>query len=239
MHLVRYALYASSLCLLPLTSFSFTLQHEAIPVQFGAFFPSSGTAQDVNIQGLIGNHYTIKNKSSSNGLFGIGYYVSGLDTDKVHMSYGIDGYYFGTTTVTGFIVQEKLFTNLAYGYHIRNIPIYVAAKGIIKNNNSKYNVTFDAGIGPNFMRTSRYTESALNSFTIPANSFSSRDNVAFSVMAGVGARLNNVFGNAPLECGYRFFYLGQGHLNSNNNQILNNLKTGNNYANAVICSLSV
>ena len=58
-------------------------------------------------------------------------------------------------------------------------------------------------------------------------------------MAGIGLRLNNIFDKAPLECGYRFFYLGQGQLKMNDNQLLNTVKTGNTYANAIICSVTV
>jgi len=74
---------------------------------------------------------------------------------------------------------------------------------------------------------------------VPDNAFSSHNNVTFTAMAGVGLKLNNIFGRAPLECGYRFFYLGQGDLSKNTDQLLNTLKTGNNYANALICSVIV
>ena len=52
-------------------------------------------------------------------------------------------------------------------------------------------------------------------------------------------KLNHIFGEAPLECGYRFFYLGQGDFNVLTNQVLTTLNTGTAYANAVICSITV
>lgn len=181
----------------------------------------------------------MSNHSSSNGLFGLGYYIAGLDKKQFKLFYGINGFYLAGTAVNGTIIQEDEFTNLNYSYRVQHIPIYFGAKAIIKNTNPKYNATVDAGIGPNFMRVYNYTESPLNDYTIPSNGFASHTNVAFSAMAGVGLRLNQVFGQAPLECGYRFFYLGQGQLSINNNQLLNNVKTSNVFGNALLCSITV
>lgn len=224
---------------LPLSCFAFNFKHGTVDVQFGGFTASQGKAQNINIQSLIGNIYTVSNNSQWNGLFGIGYFIDGLDKDLYHLSYGINGYYLGKTSVSGVIYQEHLFANLMYGYTIQNSPIYIAAKALVKNNSEKYNFILDAGIGPNLMKTSHYMETPLNTFTLPDNGFAAHSNVAFSAMAGVGLRLNNVFGKAPLECGYHFFYLGQGQLAINNNQILNTIKTGNNYANAISCGIAV
>ena len=69
--------------------------------------------------------------------------------------------------------------------------------------------------------------------------YSGRTTAAFSAMAGVGIQMNNVFGHAPLECGYRFFYLGQGNFNKLSNQLINTLSTGNSYANALLCTLTI
>ena len=229
-----------ALCLfLPLPSMAFDIRHGSIPIQLGGLISSQGKAQNLNIQGLVGNQYTVNNNNQGNGLFGIGYYIKGLDKDRFQLSYGVNGFYLGATSVIGTIVQEHLFTNLAYNYKIQQVPIYLAAKGTVKNNSEKYNVTFDAGIGPNFMRTSGYKEIPLNGYTLPDNALGAHNNVAFTAMAGVGLRLNKIFGQAPLECGYRFFYLGQGELQANNNQLLNAIKTGNTYANAIMCSVIV
>lgn len=232
---------AFSCCLLhPLVSSALDLKHGTIPVQVGFFAPNQGQSQNVDIQGLIGNQYTVNHNQGTNGLVGVGYFVDGLEKDRVQLSYGLNGYYFGPASVTGTIIQEHLFTNLAYRYQIQNTPIYFAAKAKVKNNSEKYNIIFDAGIGPNFMRTSQYTEASLTDYSVAAsNSFASKNNVAFTAMGGVGLRLNNVFGKAPVECGYRFFYLGQGRLGINNNQILNAIKTGDTYANALVCSVNV
>ena len=58
-------------------------------------------------------------------------------------------------------------------------------------------------------------------------------------MAGIGLRVNHVLGDIPLECGYRFFYLGQGELNSANSQIPHHLKTGNSYAQGIVCGIAI
>ncbi len=225
---------------LPVASHAFSLKHGMVPVQFGFFGASQGVAQDINIQGLIGNQYSSNNHQGTSGLFGTGYFVDTLERDRFQLAAGINGYYFGKTGVSGTIAQEHLFTNLNYHYTIQNTPVYLAAKARVKNSNDKYNIIVDAGIGPNFMRTANYTETPLTSYSLPDNNaFPDKTSTTLSVMAGAGLRMNNVFGKLPLECGYRFFYFGQGQFNTGNNQILNALKTGNTYANAVVCSVNV
>ena len=230
-------------CLVPL-SFSlhaFDFRHGVVPVQLGLFGSSQGKAQNINIQGLIGDKFTttVNNNNNTNGLFGIGYYVNGMEQDHFNLMYGLNGFYLGNTSVSGTIMQEHLFENLAYHYRIQHVPVYLAAKAKIKNTNEKYNIIVDAGIGPNFMQTNGYKDSSLDEITLPDHAFKGQNNVAFTVTAGIGLRLNNLLGKAPIECGYRFFYLGQGELLQRTNQILNTLKTGNNYANAVVCAVTV
>lgn len=223
----------------PMSCSALNIKDGEIPIQVGVFTSSPGTTQNINIQDLIGNNYTVDNHHSTNALFGIGYFIKGQDNNLHQLMFGINGFYFGNSSVRGNIVQEHLFTNLNYHYTIRHLPVYLAAKAKIKNESNKYNVTLDAGIGPNFMKTSHYGESSLNGYTIPDNAFLGHNDSVFSAMAGIGLRLNNVLGKFPLECGYRFFYLGQGQLDTNNNQILNRIKTGDTYANALLCSVVV
>ena len=221
---------------------SFNLKHGHTIVQLGYYWSAQGKNQDININSLVGNQYVdanVNNHSPSNGLFGIGYFVDGLEKDRFQLSYGINAFYLAGTPVTGSIVQEHSFTNLSYSYDIQHIPLYFAAKAKVKTNSEKYNITFDAGIGPNFMRTSQYNETPLTTYTIPDNAFAAHNNVAFTATAGVGLRLNDIFGRSPLECGYRFFYLGQGQLAMNNDQLLNTIKTGNTFGNAIVCSVTV
>ncbi|KTD44631.1 Uncharacterised protein [Legionella quateirensis] len=42
-------------------------------------------------------------------------------------------------------------------------------------------------------------------------------------MAGVGFRINHVLGKIPLDCGYRYFYLGKGSFYKNNDEWLTTL----------------
>ena len=230
---------------LPFSVMAFDLnldwKHGSVPIQLGGFWSSQGQAQNININGLIGNQYTanVNHHNQANGLFGTGYYINGLDRDRFQLAYGINAYYLAKTSVAGSITQEHTYTNLNYSYNIENFPVYLAAKAIVKTNNDKYNVTFDAGIGPNFMRASGYNETPLNNYTIPDNAFAAHTSTTFTANIGAGIRLNNIFGKAPLECGYRFFYLGQGQLSENNNQLLNTIKTGDVYANAIMCAVTI
>lgn len=89
------------------------------------------------------------------------------------------------------------------------------------------------------MRADGFQEHSLDGITIPDNIFSSHTSTVFSATVGFGVKMKHVFGPAPLECGYRFFYLGQGNLEPSSNQVLNALNTGSVYANALICSITV
>ena len=219
----------------------FDLSHGHTVIQLGGFWASQGEAQDINIQGLVGNHYafTSNNHNQSNGLVGLGYYLDGFHYDHVQLNYGLNVFYLGPTSVSGDVIQEQLYSNLNYHYKIQHTPLYLDAKAIIKTNSERYNVTLDVGVGPNFMRTSNYSETPLDVYTIPDNAFSAHNNVAFTATAGLGFRLNNIFGEKPLECGYRFFYLGKGQLARNNDQLINTVVTGNTYANALLCSVTI
>lgn len=210
----------------------------SVPLQGGFFVASQGRAQDVEIEGLIGNHMVTDNSKIS-GLAGIGLYYNRAPQTRFQLSYGVNAFYLGQTSVKGDIVQDHLFTNLAYKYDIQNVPVYAAAKALIYTNNPTYNVTLDAGIGPNFLWTSGYRETPLNSYTLPDNAFRGASTTTFSATAGIGVRFNNLLGQMPVECGYRFFYLGQGNLAKNNDQLINTLNTGDTYANALVCSVTV
>jgi hypothetical protein len=210
-----------------------------VAIQAGGFWAHQGEAQDINVQGVIGNHYTVSNQNKGNALIGLGYYLDGFNRGNVQFAYGLNAFYLGATSVSGTIAREKLDTNLSYKYDIQHIPLYFDTKAIIKTKNSRYNVTLDAGIGPNFMRTQNYTETPLNNTTASDNGFASHNNVAFSATAGIGLQFNNIFKNTPVECGYRFFYLGQGKLAKNNSLLISDLQTGNTYANVLLCSITL
>ena len=233
------------LMLLPLTliaseGFAFHLDRGHASMQLGGYVSSEGKAQNIAIQGLIGNHYSVSKGKGSNGLVGFAYLLDGPETKLLHLAYGVDVFYFpGRVPVSGNITQEQLFTNLAYDYKVSSFPVYAEAKANLIGISTEYAVTFDVGIGPNFVNTSHYREHALSTFSLTGNTFSGKSSTTFSAMAGVGLKMNNAFGTAPLECGYRFFYLGQGELRKNTTRLVSTLTTGGMYANALICSLTV
>ncbi|MGQ3891206.1 hypothetical protein [Legionella sp. CNM-4043-24] len=220
-------------------AFSFALSEGKMPLQVGVFHASQGAEQHIDIKGLIGDQYTLTKKNENNLLLGLGYFINGPQQASWGLSYGIDAFYLARTSVQGQIIQENLFNNLSYQYKISNVPVYAAAKAEIKNGQDKYALTLDAGIGPNFINTSSYHENSLDGgITIPGNVFSGKSHTAFSAMGGVGIKINNLFGHLPFECGYRFFYLGEGRFNGQNSQLLSTLKTGNNYAQALVCAVT-
>jgi len=212
----------------------------SIPLQVGGFFASNQHhTQNINIQGLVGDQFSDKPHRPNNVLVGLGYYLNGYEATNYSLLYGLNAYYLARTRVQGSITQEQLFTNLAYSYSLTNYPLYVAAKALLKSD-TNYQGTIDLGIGPNFIRTNRFGESSLDGgITIPDHAFAGKTKTVFSATAGVGLRLNEAIGHTPLECGYRFYYLGKGSFRKLTNQLLNTLETNDNYANAVVCSVTI
>jgi hypothetical protein len=208
-------------------------------LQLGGYWSIQGRRQHIDIQDLIGDEFTLTHHNGSNGLVGLGYLIDGQERARFKMAYGVNAFYLARTRVAGQVIQENLFTNLAYQYKVTHYPVYAVAKSIIQTNLPNQSLTLDAGIGPNFMQANGFKESSLDGVTLPDSIFSSRTTTTFSATIGAGIRLNQVFGQAPLECGYRFFYLGQGHFNKKTSQVVNTLNTGADYANAVMCSITV
>lgn len=208
-------------------------------LQVGAFKAYQGRSQNIGIDSLIGDRFTVTDHTDQNILFGLGYFMDGISREKVNLSAGVNAFFLPYADVKGNVIQEDLFTNLSYRYSIINVPIYLAAKTLFVMND-KQSVTIDLGVGPNIISTSDFNENSLDGgVTLPDNIFSGKTSVAFSGTVGVGVRFNKVFGSSPLEVGYRFFYLGQGSFKKESSQVLTTLKTGNSYANAIVFSTSI
>lgn len=214
------------------------LKNGHVIFEAGTFRISTGKSQHINIQNLIGDTFTVSDHNDTNALFGLGYFVDGKNFRSVNMSYGVNAFYLAPTSVSGNVIQENLFTNLSYRYSVSNIPIYASAKAIINFNSPKYALVIDAGVGPNFMKVYGFHEDSLDGVTIPEHPFSANTKTNLSATLGMGLRFNQIFGTLSAECGYRFFYLGEGEFKINNSQVLNTLKTGTSYANAIQCSVS-
>ncbi len=224
----------------PTSRFSrFNPKNATFVFQAGAFSASQGNAQQIGITGLIGDRFTVTHDYGKNALLGLGYYVRAMDKSWFNMMYGLNAFYLAHTSVEGYVIQEGLFTNLSYRYSLTNYPIYAAIKTLLYTNNSRFNITLDLGMGPNIIKTRYFHEHSLDGVTLPDTIFSGETNVVWSATAGIGIKLNNIIARLPLEIGYRFFYLGQGHLDKQNDQVVNTLNTGNNYANALLISTSV
>lgn len=48
-------------------------------IQGGVFWPHQGATQTINVSNLVGEEYTLTNKSQENGLVGLGYYLNGFE----------------------------------------------------------------------------------------------------------------------------------------------------------------
>lgn len=208
-------------------------------MQLGGYWSSQGKAQHINILDTIGDDFSVSSKQDSNVAVGAGYFIDGAEKKYFQLSYGINIFYLAKTSVSGYVTQENLFSNLSYSYDVSHLPLLAVAKATINAQSPQYAFTVDLGIGPNFMRSSSFSEQAIDGMSIPEYPFSVHTTTTFSAMTGIGVKLNNLIGSTPLECGYKFFYLGQGHFSSNNSQVTNTLNTGNDYAHAVMCSITV
>jgi len=208
-------------------------------VQLGGYWSYQGQAQHINIESLIGDTFTVTRHSDSNGLVGAGYFIDGKDYKKFKLTYGVNAFYLPKTAVNGLVIQENLFTNLSYNYTMTHFPVYVSAKSIIETKYPNSSLIIDAGIGPNFINTKNFSERSLDGVTLPDHIFTGKSNTTFSATAGVAVRLDQILGTAPFECGYRFFYLGEGQFKALSNQVNNTLKTGGAYANAAVCSIII
>lgn len=204
----------------------------------GGYWSNQGAAQSASIATLTGDYFSVNKRASSNILFGLGYYIPGYEKGQFSLSYGLDFTYLAPTSVKGTVVQEQLYENLSYSYDVTHYPVYLAARGVLATSKPWLAFTFDAGLGPNFMKTSGFREQSLDGMTLPDNAYSGTTTTTFSAMVGAGLRLGEVLGHMPLDCGYRFFYLGRGHLSGNSDQITA-LTTGSSYANALVCTVTV
>lgn len=219
----------------------FKAKHLQFGFVAGGYVARQGSGQHIAISGLVGNFYSVTNHQVGGGLVGLRYYFKSLafDNDEYELQYSLSSYFFSHTSVLGYVTQENLFTNLRYQYQLSNIPTYLGLKLTKLFDESRYNATIDLGFGVNRLSTSLFYEQSLTSYSLPDLLFKGTDTYAFTMMTGLGLKLKNAFGTHPLECGYRFFYLGEGKLTSANVLVSDSLKTGLNYANVISCELSI
>ncbi|WP_019216576.1 hypothetical protein [Legionella tunisiensis] len=187
------------------SSYAFDFMQGQKVLQLGGYLSHSGKTQFIGIEDLIGDRFTVSKHHDGNLLVGLGYLFNHPLKETAQLSYGMNVFYLAKTYVKGQVIQEDLFENLAYKYGLTHLPIYAAAKASINNPANSYGITFDSGIGLNILTTSSFHEKSLDGITLPDHAFSGHSQAAFSAMAGFGLKINNVFGHAPLECGYRFF----------------------------------
>ena len=206
-------------------------------IQAGAFLIDK--AQSKNVSAFIGDRFNEDDSGNVNGLLGLGLYFNGAEGERVNFTYGINAFYLGKTSLRGGGVAA-LDPDLIWSYEhsLTNYPIYFGTKLDIGNkNNERYGFTMDFGLGPNIRVTNNAFQESLDGEVIRVNGDQTK--VVFSGMVGVGFRVSEVFGMAPLECGYRFFYLGKSDFSARTRQIVTSLDSGESYANALLCSVTI
>lgn len=87
--------------------------------------------------------------------------------------------------------------------------------------------------------TDKFSESSLSEYIAPDYIFTGSTGVSIAAMAGIGVEWSHFFGDHPLECGYRFMYIGPATLEATTPLVINELSTGNNYVNALMCTVSI
>jgi hypothetical protein len=208
-------------------------------LQLGGYWSAAGASQHINIQGLIGDDFTVVQSGGSNGLVGVGYFLKAPYGEAYQLRYGVNAFYLPSTSVTGHVVQESLYTNLSYRYNLTHYPIYAMGQAEVKTKWPGHDVVLDVGIGPNFMQLQQFKESPLALNTLPDMMFYGHGATVFSATVGASIKLNQLIGQLPLACGYRFFYLGQANFSTASSQVLDRLSTGGVYANALMCTVSI
>ena len=103
-----------------------TLNQGHLVFQAGGYWSYQGKAQRIDIVDLVGDSFTITRHQDFNALVGLGYFIS--DKNSVNMSYGLNGFYLPSTSVSGEVIQEDLFTNLSYRYRLNHYPLYAVVK---------------------------------------------------------------------------------------------------------------
>lgn len=208
-------------------------------LQMGAYWSKPGQAQHIDIQTLIGDGFTVYHQQDSHGLIGLGYYWQAAHMFHHPVNFGINAFYLPKISVSGVVMQEALFPNLNYRYHVNHLPIYAMAQLPLHAENKPYGLVLDAGIGPNLLAMTHFKEDSLDGITTPDKIFANHTATTFSATVGINLEVDNIFGQMPVKCGYRLFYLGQGHLEKANFQVMHNLQTAHVYANALICAFTI
>lgn len=205
----------------------------------GYFKADQGKTQHINIRGLVGNTYTVDQSNDSNYLLGLSYLINAGDYNYLNMAYGLKAFYLAKSDVSGSVFQEDFFKNRLYKYSITQVPVYAMARIMTNPFNYRYALTLDGGVGLNVLHTSNYKEYSLaNGIALQDPAFYGKTKTVFSATGGIGIRVNHVVESLAVELGYRFFYLGNGYLKQGNSQILDHLKTGSSYANAIVVTVS-
>jgi hypothetical protein len=207
----------------------------------GGYRGSHGEAQLIPVTGLIGDYFSVNHFIATGGVVGLSLYMESLawDNDVYRLQYGVSSFFLSKTSVQGLVTQENLVTNISYKYNLYNFPSYWGVKITRLFENSRRNLTFDLGLGFNQIKTDLFYEQAMTYFTLPDEIFAGGSSYDFSATIGFGVKQNNTFGKFPLECGYRFFYLGRGELKPINDLVITPLSTGRNYVNAVMCGVEI
>lgn len=223
---------AQSLLLFAISCSAYALEipNGKLAIEAGLFRTNQGDAQDISINGLVGDHFTVQDGTQNNGLVGIGYYLPFMDNT---LDVGLNVFYLAKTTIKGSIIQENLYENLDYRYDVIQAPIYLDAKKHFPMSES-YGFTIDLAVGINIMNLHNYhDEPSDGSTSLPDDAFKSQSNVLFSGSVGLGIELCNLLYHQPIEIGYRFFYLGESSLPGRVPEI-EDLETGHAYAHALV-----
>ncbi len=209
-------------------------------IQGGLYWSNQGISQNMPIEDLVGDYFNVTQHQSENGLLGIAYYQPRFQVSQFSFDLGLQAFFLAKTRVSGSITQEDTFTNLNYRYSVTHYPIYGMAQYSIPSKPSSFSFLFDIGLGPNILITNNYINYPTNSFTLADPNFDGTTQVTLSATTGLRIRFNELFhGTLPVECGYRFFYLGNGYLTPTTEQFLRHLKTGASYGHAAICGVKI
>lgn len=204
-------------------------------VELGGFSASQGQRQDIGITDLLGNTFTHSGDNGKSYLLGVGYHRELSRSGE--WAFDLTGklMFLGSSSVTGTIIQELTFENLAYQYSVEHLPLFVGVSASYQVGGSGH-LNFELGAGPNLLMLTDFQEHSLDGISASDDAYTSNTSIALGATAGLSYQIDGVWQGYPLEIGYRFMYLGKSALERSSEFLSADLETGSITAHALVLS---
>ena len=198
-----------------------------------------GQNQTINIDSAASDYFSVNHTNSNTGIVGAGFYLDNLElrNKRFTVQYTATAFYLPVTRIFGSGTLGETASNFTYDFSVGYLPTLFGLKFTDKPVEKPYHVTIDLGLGFDTLFVSGFHGTNVVPPTVP-DYFAKNTDYSLAATAGVGFKVYPSAYSIPIEIGYRFFYLGQGHLPAIY-PALGPLGTGYNYANVVMLTLEL